>query len=118
MNRARLSDGDFDEKHLGDSNKDKSLKARISKSNTTSKEGDKSTRIQEGEKKDKDKKRKGGDIVSNELKISNICWYYQKLGYLKSNYPDKNKSAIIVAAVSIKNESTSLASSKRSRKNE
>ena len=44
LDRARFSGGGFGEKYLGGSNKDKPLEARISKSNTTSKEGDKSAR--------------------------------------------------------------------------
>ena len=44
LNRARSNNNDFDKKHLKSSNKDKSLKTRISKFNTTSKESDKSAR--------------------------------------------------------------------------
>ena len=44
LNRARFDNNDFDEKYLESSNKDKPLKTQISKSNTTSKENDKSTR--------------------------------------------------------------------------
>ena len=45
LNRVRLDSDSFDEKYLENSNKDKFLKIRISKSNTTSKEGDKFARI-------------------------------------------------------------------------
>ena len=45
LNRVRLDNDNFDEKYLENSNKDKSLKIRISKSNTTSKDNDKSTRF-------------------------------------------------------------------------
>ena len=44
LNRVRLGDDNFGEKYLENSNKDKSLKARISKSNTTSKDNGKSAR--------------------------------------------------------------------------
>ena len=71
LNRVRPDSGGFDEKYLGNSNKDKPLKARISKSNTTSKDSGKSTRSQEGEKKDKGKKRKS-ETNSNDIKTSNV----------------------------------------------
>ena len=72
LNRARFSDDDFGEKYLENSNKDKLLKTRISKSNTILKESDKSTRTHEEEKKNKDKKRKESDIDSNDIKTSSV----------------------------------------------
>ena len=118
LDRARPDGGGSGGKHSGGSNKDKPLKARISKPNTTSKEGDKPARTQEGEKKDKGKKRKGGDTVPNELKTPGVCWHCQKPGHLKPDCPDKDKPAVTVAAVSVKNESAPSAPPKRSRKNE
>ena len=70
MNRARLDDDNSGGKYLRDSNKDsnkdKPLKARVSKPNTTSKDGDKPTRIRE-----KGKKRRA-ETNNNDIKTSDI----------------------------------------------
>ena len=60
------NNNDFNSKLFEESNKDKFLKARISKSNTTLKDNVKFTRAQEENKKRKTK------IANNNLKISNV----------------------------------------------
>ena len=66
LKRARLSGDGFNSKQFEEFNKDKSLKARISKSNTISKDNIKSTRTQE-----EDKKRKA-EVANNNLKTSSV----------------------------------------------
>ena len=116
LDRARPGGGNSGEKHSGgsnkDSNKDKPLKARVSKPNTTSKNSGKPARTRE-----KGKKRRA-EADNNDIKTPGVCWHCQKPGHLRPDCPDKDKPAATVAAVSVKNESAPQAPPKRSRKNE
>ena len=112
LERERLSGGGSGSKQSEGSNKDKPLKARVSKPNKTSKDGAKPARTQEG-----DKKRKA-EVADNDIKTPGVCWHCQEPGHLRANCPDKDKPAATVAAVSIKIEATPEPPQKRSRKNE